>query len=85
MKLLRSLAVCIPAHSAGKVFDLPGDRKEMCFAGSALLSQVKPLNVWMSSGIASVQKSIVQFTKNPEVYRGSSLCCYHTILDKQQL
>lgn len=63
MKLLKSLAVCIPAYSAGEVFDLPRDKKEMCFAGSALLCQVKPLNIWVSSGIASMQKSIVHLPK----------------------
>lgn len=45
MKLLKSLAVCILAYSAGEVFDLPRDVKEIHFADSALLSQVKPLNI----------------------------------------
>lgn len=39
MKLLKSLALCISAYSDGEVFDLPRDKKEMYFAGSALLSQ----------------------------------------------
>lgn len=63
MKLLKSLAVCILPYSAGEVFDLPRDIKEMRFADSALLSQVKPLNIWVSSGIKSMQKSIVHLPK----------------------
>ena len=35
----------------------------MHFADYALLSQVKPLNIWVSSDIASVQKSIVHLQK----------------------
>ena len=84
MKLLKSLAVCIPAYSAGEVFDLPSHIKEMRFADSALLSQVKPLNIWVCSGVASVQKSTVHLPKK-EVCCGQRSSSYHTVLDKQQL
>lgn len=84
MKLLKSLAVCIPAYSAGEVFDLPRDKKEMCFAGSALLSgeAFKYMGVLWYSKHAEIHSA---FTKNPEVYCGSSPCCYHTVLDDRQL
>lgn len=58
----------------------------MCFADSALLSQVKPLNIWVSSGIASMQKSIVHLPKKQWfVVDSASSSCYCTVLDKQQL
>jgi len=86
MKLLKSLAVCFLADSGGEVFDVPRDIKDMCFADSALLSQVKLLNIWISSGIASVQKSIQHLPKK-QVCHGqcSSSPCYRDVLHEQQL
>lgn len=85
MKLLKGLALCIPAYSAGEVFDLPKGQKGNAFCWLCIVvsgEAFKYMDVLWYSKHAEIHST---FTKNREVFCGSSPCSYHTVLDEQQL